>query len=64
MRPDLTHLMSRETLASGMIPNTPENLRKWVRQSAKDQTGLPDAGLRTERTRSSDLVVHYLETLK
>ena len=22
--------MSRETLASGMIPNTPDNLRKWV----------------------------------
>src|SRR5262249_36403133 len=28
--PDLTHLMSRETLASGAVPNTPENLRKWI----------------------------------
>ena len=28
--PDLTHLMSRETLASGAMPNTPENLKKWI----------------------------------
>ena len=28
--PDLTHLMSRETLASGAAPNTPENLRIWI----------------------------------
>jgi cytochrome c oxidase subunit 2 len=28
--PDLTHLVSRDTLASGAIPNTPENLRKWI----------------------------------
>jgi cytochrome c oxidase subunit 2 len=28
--PDLTHLASRDTIASGPIPNTPENLRKWV----------------------------------
>src|ERR1700726_3814305 len=29
--PDLTHLMSRDTLASGIVPNTHENLREWVR---------------------------------
>jgi cytochrome c oxidase subunit 2 len=28
--PDLTHLMSRDTLASGAMPNTPENLKKWI----------------------------------
>jgi cytochrome c oxidase subunit 2 len=28
--PDLTHLMSRDTLASGAAPNTPENLRLWI----------------------------------
>jgi len=28
--PDLTHLASRDTIASGPIPNTPENLRKWI----------------------------------
>jgi len=28
--PDLTHLASRDTIASGPIENTPENLRKWI----------------------------------
>ena len=29
--PDLTHLMSRDTIASGTAPNTPEDLRRWIR---------------------------------
>lgn len=28
--PDLTHLASRDTIASGAIENTPANLRKWI----------------------------------
>jgi cytochrome c oxidase subunit II len=28
--PDLTHLASRETIGSGAIQNTPQNLRRWV----------------------------------
>jgi cytochrome c oxidase subunit 2 len=28
--PDLTHLMSRETIAAGAASNTPENLRRWI----------------------------------
>ncbi|HET8947225.1 MAG TPA: cytochrome c oxidase subunit II [Candidatus Polarisedimenticolia bacterium] len=28
--PDLTHLMSRRTIASGAAENTPENLRRWI----------------------------------
>jgi cytochrome c oxidase subunit 2 len=28
--PDLTHVGSRDTLASGIIENTPENLKKWI----------------------------------
>jgi cytochrome c oxidase subunit 2 len=28
--PDLTHVMSRDTIASGVVPNTPENLRRWI----------------------------------
>lgn len=28
--PDLTHLMSRRTLASGILENTPENLTEWL----------------------------------
>jgi cytochrome c oxidase subunit 2 len=29
--PNLTHFGSRTTIASGEMPNTPENLRKWLR---------------------------------
>src|SRR5262249_27098967 len=29
--PDLTHLMSRVTIASGVAPNTEENLMLWVK---------------------------------
>jgi cytochrome c oxidase subunit 2 len=28
--PDLTHLAGRDTIASGAIQNTPENLKKWI----------------------------------
>jgi cytochrome c oxidase subunit 2 len=28
--PDLTHLASRDTIGSGAIQNSPENLRKWI----------------------------------
>ena len=29
--PDLTHLMSRETIAAGLLANTPQNLAAWIR---------------------------------
>ena len=28
--PDLTHLMSRETIGAGIVKNTPDNLERWV----------------------------------
>jgi cytochrome c oxidase subunit 2 len=61
--PDLTHLMSRETLASGMIPNTPEKLKDWVDDPQQIKSGclMPAFGLdKSER----DLVVRYLLTLR
>jgi cytochrome c oxidase subunit 2 len=61
--PDLTHLMSRQTLASGMIPNTPEALRQWVvdPQQIKEGSLMPAFGL---SDRQVDLLVDYLRTLK
>jgi len=58
--PDLTHLMSRQTLASGMVPNTPENLRRWIADPQKIKPGclMPAFGL-SDR----DLIVGYLLTL-
>ncbi|HTN77921.1 MAG TPA: cytochrome c oxidase subunit II [Pirellulaceae bacterium] len=61
--PDLTHLMSRETLAAGMVPNTREELRRWIEnpQSVKPGCLMPAFGL---SERDLDAVVSYLETLR
>ena len=61
--PDLTHLMSRETLASGMVPNTRDELRKWVIDPAQIKSGclMPAFGLSEENV---NLLVSYLMTLK
>ncbi len=61
--PDLTHLMSRQTLASGMIPNTPENLRRWLinPQQVKPGCLMPAFGLSSTEW---DRIVDYLSLLK
>lgn len=37
--PDLTHLMARKTLASGIVPNTREMLRDWIIDPQKMKPG-------------------------
>jgi cytochrome c oxidase subunit II len=61
--PNLTHLMSRQTIASGMIPNSPENLKAWVNdpQQLKEGCLMPAFAL---SEKDLDLVVKYLTTLK
>jgi cytochrome c oxidase subunit II len=61
--PDLTHLMSRETLGAGVAPNTPENLRAWVRnpQAIKEGCLMPDMQLSDQEL---DQIVAYMLTLK
>jgi cytochrome c oxidase subunit 2 len=61
--PDLTHLMARHTLASGMVPNTPDELRRWVQdpQAVKPGCLMPAFGL---GQREWDLIVDYLLTLR
>ena len=61
--PDLTHLMSRRTIAAGAAENTPENLRLWIQNPDAIKPGslmpamkLSDAEL--------DALVRYLETLQ
>jgi cytochrome c oxidase subunit II len=61
--PDLTHLMSRRTIASGAAENTTEKLRLWIQKPDAIKPGslmpamqLSDADL--------DALVVYLETLK
>lgn len=61
--PDLTHLMSRQTLASGMVPNKPENLRRWIADPQKIKEGalMPAFGLSEAE---QEAIVQYLLTLK
>ena len=61
--PDLTHLMSRETLASGAAPNTTDNLRLWVRDPQKFKVGclMPNMQLTDQEV---DQIAAYLQTLK
>jgi cytochrome c oxidase subunit 2 len=61
--PDLSHLMSRATLGSGVIPNTPENLHAWVKdpQAIKPGNLMPNMQL---NARELDEVVSYLSSLK
>lgn len=61
--PDLTHLMSRKTIASGAAPNTPGMLRAWIANPDAIKPGslmpamtLPDRDL--------DALVAYLGSLR
>jgi cytochrome c oxidase subunit 2 len=61
--PDLTHLMSRDTIAAGAAANTPENLRRWIRDPNVFKPGskMPAMGLSDPDVNA---VAQYLETLR
>jgi cytochrome c oxidase subunit II len=60
--PDLTHLASRDTIASGPIQNTPDNLRKWVQDpnSMKPGSLMPSMHLDDH---DLDVITAYLSQL-
>ena len=60
--PDLTHLMSRATIAAGAADNSPANLRSWIQDPNTLKPGaLMPAMQLTDR--ETDEVVTYLSTL-
>jgi cytochrome c oxidase subunit 2 len=61
--PDLTHLMSRDTIASGAAMNTPENLRRWIQDPSLIKPGskMPAMGLSDPELNA---VTAYMETLR
>jgi len=61
--PDLTHVATRSTLASGTVPNTPDTLAEWIKdpQHIKPGTRMPSTGLSQEELQA---LVAYLQTLK
>ena len=61
--PDLTHIASRSTLGAGSLPNTPDNLATWIRDSQRVKPGnqMPPNPLAAEDLQA---LVAYLETLR
>ena len=61
--PDLTHLMSRDTIAAGAALNTPNNLRLWIRnpEALKPGSLMPAMELNDP---DLDALTAYLETLR
>lgn len=61
--PDLTHLMSRDTLASGVLGNSPQDLRAWIKSPDDFKPGVLMPAMNLRDT-DLDKVVSYLATLK
>jgi cytochrome c oxidase subunit 2 len=60
--PDLTHLMTRRTIAAGLLPNTPGNLAGWIANSQSLKSG---ARMPNQQLTGPELiaVTSYLRTL-
>jgi cytochrome c oxidase subunit 2 len=61
--PDLTHLMSRTTIGSGILNNTPEHLRAWIDDPDQLKPGVLMPAMALSRE-DLDQVVAYLSTLR
>jgi cytochrome c oxidase subunit II len=61
--PDLTHMMSRQTLAAGATTNTTENLKAWIKDPATFKSGclMPAMQLSDEQINQ---LTDYLATLR
>jgi len=61
--PDLTHVGSRETLAAGVLENSPDNMAKWLKnpQAVKPGSYMPNFNLTDTEIKA---LVAYLETSK
>ncbi len=61
--PDLTHLMSRDTLVAGAAPMTPEALRDWIANPDHVKPGALMPAMQLDATELDQLVA-YLGTLR
>jgi cytochrome c oxidase subunit 2 len=61
--PDLTHLMSRDTLGAGVLDNTPANLRAWIKKPDAFKPGVLMPAMNLTDPELDDLVA-YLLTLR
>jgi cytochrome c oxidase subunit II len=61
--PDLTHLMSRATIASGAAENTPENLRLWLKDPEAIKPGSLMPAMKVADA-ELDALVRYMLSLR
>jgi cytochrome c oxidase subunit 2 len=61
--PDLSHLMSRDTIASGAASNTHENLRNWIQNPDSIKPGSLMPAMKVNE-KDLDALTAYLETLR
>ena len=61
--PDLTHLMSRGTIAAGMLPNTTGSLNGWIAAAPEIKPGTLMPGFKLD-PKDLHAVVSYLQTLE
>jgi cytochrome c oxidase subunit 2 len=61
--PDLTHLMSRATIASGAAENTPDNLRVWLEEPDAIKPGSLMPAMRLTDA-EIDALVQYMQSLR
>jgi cytochrome c oxidase subunit 2 len=63
MGPNLTHIASRQTLAAGLLPNSPSNLQRWLHnpQAIKPGSLMPNLGLSEAEVQA---LTAYLQHLK
>ena len=61
--PDLTHVASRETLAAGVLKNTPANMARWLSDPQKIKPGCHMPNLLLEKN-EVNVISAYLEALK
>jgi cytochrome c oxidase subunit 2 len=61
--PDLTHLMTRDTIASGAVPNTEQNLLEWIGDPDRMKPGSMMPAMHLSDTQNRQITA-YLLTLK
>jgi cytochrome c oxidase subunit 2 len=61
--PSLSHLMSRDTLGAGVLPNSATNLRAWIQDPQRIKPGNLMPGMQLN-DKELDQVATYLATLK
>lgn len=62
--PDLTHFGSRRSIAAAVLPNTPENLRRWITSTHMVKPGVEMPAFKAIPADELDALVEYLGSLR